>query len=747
MGILSARSRSAQEDRHDHFEGYEVIAARMRVILPQSFFRTTWDWLLIVLVVYNLVSIPLEICFLPLENVTIPVPLRVFNIIVDTIFLVDIVLNFRTAFFESAGLSPVIEPKLIARHYLFGPSKRGVGWFWPDAIAAIPFDWFLPSSSASIAKLGRLFRLGRLIKKLDAFVSAKATRVFNVLLLLLLCTHFFGCIWWRIGMDTPNHQGWPFRTGVATVLLESDVSVSTQDPFLYYDDLEGDAVLNRTRLKELIDDVGIPKKYLTALYWALTCAICLARDLFALVPCATVYAICPPRRRQSSSRAHRAWHRVLAFASCLMPYAICTRARSMVMKSPWLAPSMGTEQLFACLTVVLGAMLFAMFIGNFTSAIASYDKSNAIYRDSISTLRHFFKMRPHLSAGTRRRAFRYHQAYFRQTIEGVPEETILASMPEHLRPSMLIELHSDLIQASPWLQETSFACCCDFLSALRPEILLRGDHLLRAGVVCRHFYILLAGEIKVSFPPGGNKLSKLATLLGEGSAKLQGASGGHRTSQRVPQGRIERMGSLIGWGPPNGIGVPLAYTANGGRDSSLLSISRTALGALLDAHPLEASIFKRASDHAAKLINPVKKNVDELNKDDTSKASRCSAADVLLEASGAGGGGRKSCAKARTTSETEDVSAMLAARDGGWLKTEAGGGLYSASRKDRPSGEAEELSSRDLLDAVQSATDEKLNAVLNELVRMRVAQAEQAAANAELRQLLTAITKGGPLTV
>ena len=65
-------------------------------------------------------------------------------------------------------------------------------------------------------------------------------------------------------------------------------------------------------------------------------------------------------------------------------------------------------------------MLFAAFIGNFTTAIASYDKSNAIYRDSISTLRHFFKMRPHLSAGTRRRAFRYHQAYFRQTIEGVP---------------------------------------------------------------------------------------------------------------------------------------------------------------------------------------------------------------------------------------------------------------------------------------------------------------------------------------
>lgn len=73
---------------------------------------------------------------------------------------------FRRAYYEGVGLSPVIEPRLIARRYIFGhENRRGLGWFWPDVAAAIPFD-LVPASSneamqaLSLAKLGRLFRLG-----------------------------------------------------------------------------------------------------------------------------------------------------------------------------------------------------------------------------------------------------------------------------------------------------------------------------------------------------------------------------------------------------------------------------------------------------------------------------------------------------------------------------------------------------------------------------------------------------------
>jgi hypothetical protein len=109
----------------DDFEGFEIIARRMRVILPQSLFRSTWDWVLICLVLYSLVMIPLEICF-----VFLPGPgLQAFNFIVDFLFIMDLVLNFRTAYYEGAGLAPVFEPRLIARHYIFGHAKKkGIGY-------------------------------------------------------------------------------------------------------------------------------------------------------------------------------------------------------------------------------------------------------------------------------------------------------------------------------------------------------------------------------------------------------------------------------------------------------------------------------------------------------------------------------------------------------------------------------------------------------------------------------------------
>ena len=138
---------------------------------------------------------------------------------------------------------------------------------------------------------------------------------------MLLATHTFGCIWWKVGQDTGD-EGWMYRDlKVVRALLH-------YDPFDSDDELLilGDGSVNKTHLRFLIDDVPMSKKYLTALYWALT----------------------------------------------------------MVMKSPWLAPSMANEQIFASIILILGAMLFAAFIGNFTTAIVAFDKVRK--RDSNSRL-------------------------------------------------------------------------------------------------------------------------------------------------------------------------------------------------------------------------------------------------------------------------------------------------------------------------------------------------------------------------
>ena len=60
LGSSDKRRTNAREAQHDDYEGFEVIARRMWVILPSSWFRATWDWILVIFVVYNMISIPLE---------------------------------------------------------------------------------------------------------------------------------------------------------------------------------------------------------------------------------------------------------------------------------------------------------------------------------------------------------------------------------------------------------------------------------------------------------------------------------------------------------------------------------------------------------------------------------------------------------------------------------------------------------------------------------------------------------------
>ena len=551
-----------------------------------------------------------------------------------------------------------------------------------------------------------------------------------LLIVVLIFTHFFGCIWWTVGYSTIDDKGWQFDDKVITRapilaslvptrfaaipdhLLRSETASSSvarfpqvaatlleyepydsTDPYLIMTNTAGVGVLNTTHLRYLLDnEVTMPKKYVTSLYWSLT----------------------------------------------------------MVMKSPWLAPSNHPEQIYAILVLIMGAMLFAAFIGNFTTTIASYDKTNALYFDTINTLHSFFKTRPHMTTETRKKAYRYAQAYFKQTIGGVAEQTVIANLPEHLRPALLLELHFDLIMAAPWLQETSFACCADFLHALRPEILLRGDTLLKAGVISRNFYIMMNGELRVSFPPEGAKLSKLSQMLGEGNPSLVKATKQHRSSARVPQGRIEKMGSLIGWGPPHGVARPLSYSASAGRDTQLQSIARSKLAEILETHPMEAAIFKRASEHATKLINPIKKAVadsdgeENLGEDHMTVSRRCSTNEMVRQTEGlngrasCAGGARntKSSSQSRMSTSADDMAAMAAAKEGGWLRSIGGLGTPPVSAAD------ESFKSSGSNGLIGLSLDEKMSVLFDEVISMKHQLAEQASETAQVRKLLESNRNG-----
>ena len=65
-------------------------------------------------------------------------PREIVNLSVDVMFIINIIINFRSTFMDSSSEAIVSEPKRMVVNYL-------KTWFVVDFEAAIPFDFFIPA--------------------------------------------------------------------------------------------------------------------------------------------------------------------------------------------------------------------------------------------------------------------------------------------------------------------------------------------------------------------------------------------------------------------------------------------------------------------------------------------------------------------------------------------------------------------------------------------------------------------------
>jgi hypothetical protein len=147
----------------------------MLVVPHYSLFKAIWDWIILLLVLYTAVVTPYVAAFLHMQDAAITHinisitsarsssisgsissssnssnntlaaqsssefanPLWTVDLIVDIMFMADILINFRTTYIHDGEI--VTEPKKIALNY-------ATGWFIIDGIAAIPFDMLFSGS-------------------------------------------------------------------------------------------------------------------------------------------------------------------------------------------------------------------------------------------------------------------------------------------------------------------------------------------------------------------------------------------------------------------------------------------------------------------------------------------------------------------------------------------------------------------------------------------------------------------------
>ena len=93
--------------------------------------RLYWDLLIILCSVYQAIFVLLEIC-LALDYFGSP-EIRTTNSVIDLIFIMDIVLRFRTTYIDPISGEEVMDSMLISMKYLKSYS------FYIDVISTVPF--------------------------------------------------------------------------------------------------------------------------------------------------------------------------------------------------------------------------------------------------------------------------------------------------------------------------------------------------------------------------------------------------------------------------------------------------------------------------------------------------------------------------------------------------------------------------------------------------------------------------------
>uniref|UniRef100_A0A1I8HWC0 Potassium voltage-gated channel protein eag n=1 Tax=Macrostomum lignano TaxID=282301 RepID=A0A1I8HWC0_9PLAT len=178
------------------------------IILHYAAFKTTWDWIILILTGYTAVMVPFNVAF---KNKTMDdVAFLVLDSIVDVVFFIDIVLNFHTTFVGPNG-EVISDPSVIRVNYL-------KGWFVIDLLSCLPYDVFnafQPESSEggisslfSALKVVRLLRIGRVARKVDQYLEYGAALLILMIFGFVLLAHWMACIWYTIGVRDLELEIW-----------------------------------------------------------------------------------------------------------------------------------------------------------------------------------------------------------------------------------------------------------------------------------------------------------------------------------------------------------------------------------------------------------------------------------------------------------------------------------------------------------------------------------------------------------
>ncbi|XP_067117092.1 potassium voltage-gated channel subfamily H member 8-like [Osmerus mordax] len=471
---------------------YKVAAIQKSrfILLHYGTFKAGWDWLILLATFYVAITVPYNVCFMAAEGredggAGARNPPSVSDILVEILFIIDIVLNFRTTYVSTSG-QVVYDARSICLHY-------ATSWLFVDLIAALPFDLLYAFNisvnfGVHLLKTVRLLRLLRLLQKLDRYSQYSAVVLTLLMSTFALLAHWMACLWYFIGRSEIENNspsswdiGWlhelakrlgtPYFLSPLTSLL--GVSDSPQSSIMAHynqwnmsgsepvgQDPLGSGQWNMSKAgggRQLNGTGGlgggpsVRSSYVTSLYFAL------------------------------SSLTSVGFGNVSA--------------------------NTDSEKIFSICTMLIGALMHAVVFGNVTAIIQRMYSRRSLYHTRTKDLKDFIRVH-RLPKALEQRMLECFQTTW-SVNNGIDVSELLKDFPDELRADIAMHLNKELLQLSLF-ESASRGCLRSLSLIIRTSFCAPGEFLIRQGDALQAIYFVCSGSMEVL------KDNTVLAILGKG---------------------------------------------------------------------------------------------------------------------------------------------------------------------------------------------------------------------------------------
>lgn len=433
--------------------------------------RFGWDLFVLLLVLYNALEVPFVVAFQPRS----PLGLVAFDYLVDFFFLIDLLLNFHTAYFER-DRRLVMDRRMIAYTYLRT-------WFAVDLISIVPFELILGALTGgsigstvesafssvetdggsslqilSIVKCIRLIRLHRVIKMVNQMQFGNLFGIVRLYAMILLLCHWLACLWYpivsipdRVSRGEIVDSSWASTSGIRGFVFDEDTQEWTQG------------------------ERNLGHDYLVSF-------LIVALLLFRTQRYPTVHPI---------------------------------------------------EEVFVLLTVLLGAAVQATVFGQIAHLISTMNRGQSAFEGRLKDITE--RMRYHRVPGElQHRIVDFYEAQWERHRLSVGERDPVAwasGLSESLNKELLLFLHRDMILRVRMFRHVGANVILQVVSCLTSHLFLPGDYVVRAGEEGTCMYFIRKGECRVLL-----RLARDSTLESNTSGESTGPRVPKLATKRLREG-------------------------------------------------------------------------------------------------------------------------------------------------------------------------------------------------------------------